>query len=85
MKIKGAIIIYVKFKVARKLMILRSLIILYVQILSGFENWDIQDLILRRYNTIKLVDEISLTFPELFIIEKYVKIMFKKRGHHVIF
>ena len=53
MKITGAIIIYVKFKVALKLMILRCLIILYVQILSGFENWDIQDLILRRYDKIK--------------------------------
>ena len=53
MKIKGAIIIHVKFKDARKLMILRCFIILYVQILSGFENRDIQDLILRRYDTIK--------------------------------
>ena len=53
MEIKGAIIIHVKFKGARKLMILRCFIILYVQILPGFENWDIQDLILRRYDTIK--------------------------------
>ena len=53
MKIKGAIIIHVKFRVARKLMILRCFIILYVQILSGFENWDIQDLTLRRYDTIR--------------------------------
>ena len=53
MKIKGAIIIHKKFKGARKLMILRCFIILYVQILSGFENWDIQDLMLRRYDTIK--------------------------------
>ena len=53
MKIKGAIIIHVKFKVAQKLIILRCFVILYVQILSGFENWDIQDLILRRYDTIK--------------------------------
>ena len=79
MEIKGAIIIHVKFKGARKLMILRCFIILYVQILPGFENWDIQDLILRRYDTKKHVDEISLTFPELFIIEKYVKIRFKNR------
>ena len=49
MKIKGAIIIHVKFKGARKLMILWWFIILYVQILSGFENWEI----LRRYDTIK--------------------------------
>ena len=70
MKIKGTIIIHVKFRGARKLMILRCFIILYVQILSGFENWDIQDLTLRRYDTIKVVDEISLTFPELFIIKK---------------
>ena len=76
MKIKGAIIIHVKFRGARKLMILRCFIILYVQILSGFENWDIQDLTLRRYDTIKVVDEISLTFPELFIIKKYVIIRF---------
>ena len=64
MKIKGTI------RGARKLMILRCFIISYVQILSGFENWDIQDLTLRRYDTIKVVDEISLTFPELFIIKK---------------
>ena len=75
MKIKGAIIIYVKFTGARKLTILWCFMILHVQILSGFENWDIQDLTLRRYNTI-----ISLNFPELFIIEKYVKIRFKNRG-----
>ena len=53
MKIKGAIIIHVKFRGARKLMILRCFIILYVQILSGFENWDIQDLTLREYDTTK--------------------------------
>ena len=53
MKMKGAIIIHVKSKGARKLMILRCFIILYVQILPGFENWDIQDLILRRYDTLK--------------------------------
>ena len=52
MKIKGAIITHVKFRGARKLMILRCFII-YVQILSGFENWDIQNLILRGYDTIK--------------------------------
>ena len=52
MKIKGAIIIHVKLKGARKLMILRCFII-YVQILSGFQNWGIQDLILKRYDTIK--------------------------------
>ena len=34
---------------------------------------------LRRYDTIKLVDEISLNFPELFIIGKYVKIRLKNR------
>ena len=53
MKIKGAITIHVEFKSARKLMILRCFIILYIQILSGFENWNVQDLILRRYDTIK--------------------------------
>ena len=52
-KIKGAIIIYAKFKGARKLMILRCFMILYVQILFGFENWDIQDLALMRNDTIK--------------------------------
>ena len=31
-------------------------------------------------DTIKLVDEISLNFPELFITGKYVKIRFKSRG-----
>ena len=53
MKIKGAIIIHVKLRDAQKLMILRCFIKLYVQILSGFENWDIQDLTLRVYDTIK--------------------------------
>ena len=80
MKIKGAIIIYVKFTGARKLTILWCFMILHVQILSGFENWDIQDLTLRRYNTI-----ISLNFPELFIIEKYVKIRFKNRETTMLF
>ena len=37
-------------------------------------------LILRRYDTTKLVDEISLDFPESFIIGKYVKIKFKNCG-----
>ena len=59
MKIKGTIIIHVKFKGARKLIILRCFIILYIQILSGYENWDIQDLILRSMIQSKLVDEIS--------------------------
>ena len=53
MRIKSAIITHVKFRGVRKLMILRCFIILYVQILSGFENWDIQDLTLRGYDTIK--------------------------------
>ena len=53
MKIKGAIIIHVKFRGSRKLMILRCFVILYVQILSGFENWGIQDLTLKRYDTIQ--------------------------------
>ena len=53
MKRKGETIIHVKFRGAQKLMILRCFIILYVQILSGFENWDIQDLTLRRYDTIR--------------------------------
>ena len=53
MKIKGAIVIHVKFRGTRKLMILRCFIILYVQILSSFENWNIQDLTLGRYDTIK--------------------------------
>ena len=36
--------------------------------------------VLRRYDTIKIVDEISLNCPKLFIIRKYVKIRFKNRG-----
>ena len=52
-KIKGAIINHTKFKGVRKLMILRFFIILYVQILSGFEIYDIQNLTLRGYDTIK--------------------------------
>ena len=50
---KEAIIIHVKFRVARKLMSLRCFVILYVQILSGFESWVIQDLTLRRYDIIR--------------------------------
>ena len=52
-KIKGAIIIHVKFSGARKLKILRCFRTLHVQILSGFKNWDIQDLTLRRCDTLK--------------------------------
>ena len=52
-----------KFRGAQKLTTLWCFIILYVQILSGFKNWDIQDLTLRRYDAIKLVHEISLNFP----------------------
>ena len=33
----------------------------------------------------KLVNEISLNFPELVIIAKYVKTRFKTGGHHAIF
>ena len=68
MKIKGAIKIHVKFSGARKLKILRYFRILHVQILSGFKNWDIQDLTLRRCDTLKVVDEISLNFAELFVV-----------------
>ena len=53
MKTKGPIIIPVKFREVQKLMILRCFIMLYVQILSGFENWDIQVLTLKKYDTIK--------------------------------
>ena len=53
MKIKGAIILHVKFRGAQKLMTLECFIILYVQILSRFENSNIQDITLRRYDTIK--------------------------------
>ena len=42
-----------KFRGVQKLMILRCFMILYVQILSGCKNWDIQDLTLRRYDAIK--------------------------------
>ena len=34
---------------------------------------------------LKFVDEISLNIPELYIIEKYVKISFKKGDHQAIF
>ena len=54
MKINGAKIIHAKFRGARKFMILRYFKTLYVQILSGFKNWDIQDLTLRVYGTIKI-------------------------------
>ena len=75
---KGAITIHVKFKGAQELTILRCFIILYVQTLSGFENWDIQDLAL--HDRIKTYDEICLNFPQLFIIEKYVQIKIKNMG-----
>ena len=52
-KIKDAIIIHVKFSGARKLKILTCFRTLHVQILSGFKNWDIQDLTLRRCDTLK--------------------------------
>ena len=78
-KIKGAIIIHVKFSGAWKLKISRCFRTLHVQMLSGFKNWDIQDLILRRCDTLKSCQWISLNFPELFIIGKYVKIKFKKK------
>ena len=52
-KIKSTIIIHVKFRGARKLKILRCFRILHVQILPGFKNWDIQDLTLRRCDTLK--------------------------------
>ena len=78
-KIKGAIIIHVKFSGAQKLKILRCFRTLHVQILSGFKNWDIQDLTFRRCDTLKTVDEISLNFAESCLIGKYVKIRFKYR------
>ena len=52
-KIKGSITIHVKFSSAQKLKILRSFRTVHVQILSGFKNWDIQDLTLRRCDTLK--------------------------------
>ena len=52
-KIKGAIIIHVKFSGARKLKISRCFRILDVQILSGFKNRYIQDLTLRRCAILK--------------------------------
>ena len=52
-KIKGAIIMHVKFIDAQKLKILRCFRTLHVQIWSGFKNWDIQDITLRRCDTLK--------------------------------
>ena len=43
---KGATIIHVKVRGAPILKILKCFRILHVQILSGFKNWDIQDLTL---------------------------------------
>ena len=51
-KIKGAIIIHVKFSGARKLKILRHFRALHAQILSGFKNREIQVLTLRRCDTL---------------------------------
>ena len=39
-----------------------------------------KELYLRKYDTIKLDDEISLNFPELFIIGRCIKIRFKNRA-----
>ena len=36
-------------------------------------------------NFFLLVDEMSLNFPALFIIEKYVRTRSKNMGHHAIF
>ena len=46
MKVKGAIIIQVKFRGAQKLIVLMCFLISYVKMLSGFENPEIQDLTL---------------------------------------
>ena len=78
-KIKDTLIIHVEFSGARKLKVLRCFRTIHVQILSGFKNWVIQDLTLRRCDTLKVVNEIPLNFDELFIIGKYVKIRFKNR------
>ena len=43
-KIKGAIIIHVKFSGARKLKILKYFRTLLVQMLSAFKNWDTEKL-----------------------------------------
>ena len=52
-KIKGAIIIRVKFTGAKKLKILRCFRMLHVQILSSFQNCDIQGLTFRNYDATK--------------------------------
>ena len=52
-KMKGAILIHVKFSGARKLKILRCFRTLRVPILSGLKNCDIQDLTLKRCDTFK--------------------------------
>ena len=52
-KIKDETIIHATFSGARKLEILRCFRILHVQILSSFKNWDFQDLIFRRCDTLK--------------------------------
>ena len=52
-RIKDAIIIHGEFSGAQKLKILSCFKILHVQILSGFKNWDIQHLTLRRSDTLK--------------------------------
>ena len=53
MKMESAIIFHAKYRVAQKSMTLKCLIILYVQVLSCSENWDIRDLTLMGYDTIK--------------------------------
>ena len=79
MKVQGAIIIHVKFSGAQKLKILRFCRILHVQILSGFKNWDIQDLILRRSDTLKSCRWNFFKFSWVVFIGKYGKIRLKNR------
>ena len=68
-----------KFSGAQKLKILRCFRILHVQILSGFKNWDIQDLILRRSDTSKSCRWNFFNFSWVVFIGKYVKIRLKNR------
>ena len=75
-KIKGTIIIYVKFSGARKVKILKCFRTLYIQILSGLKNWNIQDL------TLNFLHRYSLTIwlQSSFIKEKFFVAAFNLYG-----
>ena len=74
-----------KFRGAQKLTTLWCFIILYVQILSGFKNWDIQDLTLRRYDAIKTCPWNFFKFFWVVHYRKICKNQILKHGTTMVF